>query len=276
MITLMTFFSGTDMNTLGSIGNTMNHFLSLIVNNKGEYNARLTRKVKETMNCDVNATYKSFGDEDRKFNYKTSEDDEALEWIEASIEKMKPKKLSKDDKKLLDTRIASIDDEKERIRKERQNDLKQTRYVTPHWSWDDLDDIHDTHADIDNDFTWSWRSDLGKDMHKDIDANKFVYTLITGDMFPMNNVVNTNMNEVVSRALKVYNVKKRSITNALSCYGGIEMYVDHVMSYYGLFFDELEADDTANEILSSLSKYSVISDWVDELYQTLLSYEYYE
>lgn len=40
-----TFFSGTDSSTLEEFGKLMPHFLSLIVNNKGEYCAKITRRI---------------------------------------------------------------------------------------------------------------------------------------------------------------------------------------------------------------------------------------
>ena len=42
--TMSTFFSGTDDNTLKSMGKQMPHFLSLIVNNAGKYCAKITRR----------------------------------------------------------------------------------------------------------------------------------------------------------------------------------------------------------------------------------------
>lgn len=42
---ILTFFSGTDTNTLQKEGNDTNNFLSLIVNNEGTYTAAITRKV---------------------------------------------------------------------------------------------------------------------------------------------------------------------------------------------------------------------------------------
>lgn len=49
----MTFFSGTDINTLREEGSEYNHFVSLIVNNAGTYCAAITRKIvtKITGNC---------------------------------------------------------------------------------------------------------------------------------------------------------------------------------------------------------------------------------
>lgn len=43
---LNTFFSATDLDTLASEGQDTNNFVSLIVNNKGEYTAAITRKIK--------------------------------------------------------------------------------------------------------------------------------------------------------------------------------------------------------------------------------------
>ena len=43
---MATFFSGTDLETLRTEGNDINHFVSLIVNNAGKYTAAITRKIK--------------------------------------------------------------------------------------------------------------------------------------------------------------------------------------------------------------------------------------
>lgn len=43
---MSTFFSGTDTSTLQEEGNDRNHFVSLIVNNAGNYTAAITRKIK--------------------------------------------------------------------------------------------------------------------------------------------------------------------------------------------------------------------------------------
>ena len=58
------FFSGTDLNTLQEEGYHRNHFVSLIVNNEGEYTAAITRKLANTIIQKVITTYKTFGDEE--------------------------------------------------------------------------------------------------------------------------------------------------------------------------------------------------------------------
>lgn len=59
---MSTFFSGTDTNTLKEEGSDVNHFVSLIVNNAGTYNAAITRKVDIKNDVYSVYTYKSFGD----------------------------------------------------------------------------------------------------------------------------------------------------------------------------------------------------------------------
>ena len=47
------YFSGTDINTLREEGNDTNHFVSLIINNEGEYCAAVTRKVTNKYNLNI-------------------------------------------------------------------------------------------------------------------------------------------------------------------------------------------------------------------------------
>ena len=54
--------SGTDLNTLQEEGSDMNNFLSLIVNNAGQYTAAITRKVKHIPHVTETLEYEFFGD----------------------------------------------------------------------------------------------------------------------------------------------------------------------------------------------------------------------
>ena len=53
----MAFFSGTDVNTLLEEGSDLNHFLSLIVCNAGQYVARITRKLRRKIKAEALITY---------------------------------------------------------------------------------------------------------------------------------------------------------------------------------------------------------------------------
>ena len=54
---MATFFSGTDIATLRQEGETLNHFLSLIVNNEGTYTAKITRKLVRKVKAEAVITY---------------------------------------------------------------------------------------------------------------------------------------------------------------------------------------------------------------------------
>lgn len=58
----MTFFSGTDIETLREEGNDRNHFVSLIVNNAGTYTAAITRRLREKRVINTTFIYKTFDD----------------------------------------------------------------------------------------------------------------------------------------------------------------------------------------------------------------------
>ena len=63
--TMSTFFSGTDTSTLQEEGNERNCFVSLIVNNAGEYSAAVTRKLQSKSEITVKKlgqSYQFFGD----------------------------------------------------------------------------------------------------------------------------------------------------------------------------------------------------------------------
>ena len=59
---MSTFMSGTDLNTLQEEGSDMNNFLSLIVNNAGQYTAAITRKVKHIPHVKEVLEYEFFGE----------------------------------------------------------------------------------------------------------------------------------------------------------------------------------------------------------------------
>ena len=60
---MSTFFSGTDLGTLQEEGSDMNNFLSLIVNNAGQYTAAITRIVKHIPHVTEVLEYEFFGEE---------------------------------------------------------------------------------------------------------------------------------------------------------------------------------------------------------------------
>lgn len=82
----MTFFSGTDISTLQSEGNETIHFVSLIVNNAGEYNAAITRKVKATFEGDMVEEFESYNGEVITKTTKTVQQKEMIMYHSLTVE----------------------------------------------------------------------------------------------------------------------------------------------------------------------------------------------
>jgi hypothetical protein len=88
-----TFFSGTDTSTLQSEGSEANHFVSLIVNNAGEYSAAITRKVHQKGEGKYKCDYNSFENVNKTFD---GEDyiveNKIVEYFDLTIEKQEASK----------------------------------------------------------------------------------------------------------------------------------------------------------------------------------------
>lgn len=81
---MSTFFSSVDMDTLRTEGEERNHFLSLIVNNKGIYNAAITRRITQV---DVvrYISYNTFNDEFITSEVKSKDEDQIIEWFPLNV-----------------------------------------------------------------------------------------------------------------------------------------------------------------------------------------------
>ena len=79
------FFSTTDQNTLKEEGGDRNNFVSLIVNNEGEYVAAITRKIK-TKKISEDISYEFFGDGTKNIENRY-DDEETIEYFYLTIEK---------------------------------------------------------------------------------------------------------------------------------------------------------------------------------------------
>lgn len=255
------FFSGTDTNTLNKIGETMNHCVSLIVNNAGQYVARMTRVVDEKYNCDVDCFYKSFNDEEKEFKYDFKANRKNLEYIDAKIEVSEPDKLSEDEIEFLETRIDDIATAKEEARKSKIDEAYSHFGIDGKFDYGDM---------FDDDYAYSFEDDYKRPKDSvSKEAKKFVYSLITGDLFPMACVVNRSVSSVISDAMKIYNVKKRTINKTVCENQGLEGYVDYIVNYYVPYGD---MDGMLENAISTLMEYSEGNIWIEKLYQILVMY----
>ena len=83
---MSTFFSGTDSQELKDGGSDTNHFVSLIVNNKGPYTAAITRKITTNKIITEEYSYNSFNNELFTGTRSYSEEEDYLEWYDLQIE----------------------------------------------------------------------------------------------------------------------------------------------------------------------------------------------
>lgn len=109
------FFSGTDTATLKEEGNDRNHFLSLIVNNAGTYEAAVTRKVNSVNTITESYKYNSFNDEVKEGERTYTEEHEAIEYYMLDITKEGKDYSFRE----LDERLSEIRKRKEKEKEER-------------------------------------------------------------------------------------------------------------------------------------------------------------
>lgn len=133
------FFSGTDESTLISEGTDLNHFLSLIVCNAGQYVARITRKLKTKLKAEAHIVYTKSAEYNTYDNQtvvlsseevnevdKTEEKEETvIEYFELRINKAEVAEPFKE----IDERLTEIKTKKSK---------KYPRYYEH--SWDTLDE----------------------------------------------------------------------------------------------------------------------------------------
>jgi hypothetical protein len=104
---MSTFFSGTDTATLREEGTDRNNFVSLIVNNSGNYTAAITRKVL-VENIQASVTYELFGEGRKTIKEEYSSSKEKIEWFYLKVEKAEVDAEFKD----IDTKLKEIRDNK--------------------------------------------------------------------------------------------------------------------------------------------------------------------
>lgn len=80
-----TFFSATDINTLKKEGFNKNHFLSLIVNNEGNYTAAITRNIKSIQIVEETIKYNTFDDISKEDIKKYTIEEDLLEYYNLNI-----------------------------------------------------------------------------------------------------------------------------------------------------------------------------------------------
>lgn len=122
---MSTFFSGTDTATLKEEGRDRNNFVSLIVNNAGNYTAAITRRVK-SKSVKGSVSYEFFGDGEKHDTKEYVSEENEIEWFYLNIEKEGDTFSFQD----MDARFEEIKKRKAEKAKEAEMARKQTSWVT--------------------------------------------------------------------------------------------------------------------------------------------------
>lgn len=121
----MTFFSGTDTTTLKEEGRDRNNFVSLIVNNAGNYTAAITRRVK-SKSVKESISYEFFGDGEKHDTKEYVSKENEIEWFYLNIVKEGDTFSFQD----MDARFEEIKKRKAERAKEVEIARKQTSWIT--------------------------------------------------------------------------------------------------------------------------------------------------
>lgn len=81
----LTFFSGTDTETLLAEGSDVNHFVSLIVNNAGTYTAGITRRISVVQKVSEEYTYPSWKGENKSGTREFTASKTYVQWFNLNV-----------------------------------------------------------------------------------------------------------------------------------------------------------------------------------------------
>ena len=121
---MSTFFSGTDTATLKEEGRDRNNFVSLIVNNAGNYTAAITRRVK-SKSIKETVSYEFFGDGEKHNTEEYKSKDNEIEWFYLNIVKEGDNSSFQD----MDARFEEIKKRKAEKAKEAEMARKQNSQI---------------------------------------------------------------------------------------------------------------------------------------------------
>lgn len=105
------FFSGTDTATLREEGSKRNHFVSLIVNNAGQYTAGITRQLEAKRVITESFSFGTFQDEIVEGSREYEVSGKEVQWCNLEIEKKEVRPPFRD----IDERISEIMEEKKKV-----------------------------------------------------------------------------------------------------------------------------------------------------------------
>lgn len=225
----MAFFSGTDLSTLEKEGSDRTHFVSLIVNNAGEYCAAITRKLQTKLTGKSNSFYESFGGN----LIQLEQEDVDQDLIEIEYFNLDVVVEGKTDNSELSNRLAEL------------MKPKETKVYTPTKEYKPIDykpiDYKQPYLPFDN-----YKVVEPKNNMNDI-IDRYVRLIVTGDLF--SDLKNTiKLDQWYSNMEKLYDKKFGSNDNELF-QGWVDVILDYIYQDFLNTYDTLYPEDKQEEYI---------------------------
>lgn len=298
---MATFFSTTDTDTLTERGNIINSFVSLIVNNVGEYTAAITRKVNNIYSIKRTGTYTFFENDNVPCNDSyTKEETKEIPTIEYFLLDIDIESNTKVSFPEISNRLTEIKEEKEKkiqasklllpdsINSSNTKNKQSKPYINPYplygedynyGNYNDNDDYYNDHngvkSDIDgvddnyNSYLKEHKSIIDPDVIQDV-LNK----ILSGNIFF--NIDKTTKNEYIDDdymqkfLLPLYEEEFGGNTTAFKDWMSI------IIDYYMINTVPYDSDEdmvsyVASELVDTLLDFTK-NEYIDEIIKQLKTY----
>lgn len=251
---MSTFFSGTDTDTLFEEGLDSAHFVSLIVNNAGNYTAGITRRYKSTAQLVEKIAYPTWGGQTKEEERTTVEEREEIEWYN-----LEP---------ILESPFIGEMVERLNVIKAAKKAKEEERKLTVqgpsrHWYYEQ-DDYHSGKADNkpeqEEDNTGSTEEDDSEIPYGKVKADKDTVMSIVKQILTTSAIVsnksNVDINKWANSMKSLYDARFHNLEEFKSFASN---YLDFLM-YYTPVDSLLEAVDNDDSAAVSLLAYDVIEE----------------
>lgn len=271
---MATQFSGTDMETLREEGVERNHFLSLIVNNIGEYTAKITRKVTCTSKGINTIKYNTFDDVSVEGENNTFESEDT--YIEYYPLDIIVEEVHQTPKTELELRLEEVKaNANSYINKGRTPSISTTTnsYNIPHIEipslkdeekepkqlslWEDLKDYEVVEKNSNNNEEFN---DLDMSIAYDVDhinpsiVDNTISQVITGDIFSIYKQ-NIDLNKWVNNMEKLYDKRFANLTTE---YDSFQYWVDTFIEFLENEVFDADLYKNGRDYMDAIWAYDVI------------------
>lgn len=242
---MATFFSGTDLSTLQDEGTDMHHFVSLIVNNAGEYCAAITCQVENEFEGKIKQSALTFNDEKQLLKEEpyTKSAKAILYWnMDVTVDKVNNIIEDEEDKNLVE-RLEFIKAEKAKKREEESKKyLSKWSKWPDRWGNDwDMEGVYTPYyskAYKQGEFAFANDSDSSKSIGTRVIDN-YNATTIAAKILTLNPCCTATSIVELKLQIKKNMEELTRINQSIENYGTVdsyfEAYIDYILDRFGMY-----------------------------------------